>query len=191
MNSSDRRHHIFLKVAANQQRRNREVLLKSLSPPLAEELGIAQCVYTPESHFAIARFLPIAASGIGSGTPTRPVDYFYTEVAYPHKVLTLIQKIDEINPNTRCYLSIDLVSSCYQGDEGYWIPKYPIFVVEVGWVQSVLSDLWSFANDCLAIVGCEFEFGAIVDHYCGYLENDYNSDEIVYEIAMWSNVIRT
>ncbi|MBW4471280.1 MAG: hypothetical protein KME45_12875 [Stenomitos rutilans HA7619-LM2] len=180
MDSRERRRLISIKASANRQRRNRALLLESLSPSISATLRTARCVYTPESDLVIAGFLPISALGIRSGTQTRsvhycPVYYSFTKVACSQKALTFVQQIDGVAPNTLSYLSIGTVG------------KYPAFVVEAGWAQSVFSYLWSIADDFIAVVGCQFEFGMVIDHYCGYLEDDYNSNEIVYEVARWLN----
>jgi hypothetical protein len=185
MDSDERKCLIFLKASANNQRRNREIFLQSLTPPLAQMLGSATCVYTPESHDIISAFLPATADGIGAGSQTWPNDYHYTEVAWPDKALNLIQQVNSVDPKTNCYLMITPPTGIQQGDTGYWVPKYPLFVVDFAFAQQAVPKLWPVAGHFLAIVGCKLEFGMIIDHYCGYLENDFNPTEIVYEVAWW------
>ncbi|BDM83197.1 hypothetical protein [Acaryochloris marina] len=185
MDSDERKRLIFLKASANKQRRNRDTFLESLAPPLSQALSSAPCVYTPESHDIISTFLPATADGIGSGSQTRPNEYHYTEVAWPDKAMNLIQQIHNVDPNTDCHLMITPPNAIQQGGKGYWVPTCPLFVVDFASAQRSVPQLWPIAGHFLAIVSCKLEFGMIIDHYCGYLENDFNPTEIVYEVARW------
>ena len=186
MNSSERRHLLFLKASANSQRRNREILLASATPSIAQMLESVSCIYIPESDPIISKFWFIRSSGIGRNKIC-PANYIYTEVAYPIEALNIVKPIlKNINPEKSCYLLLDEVSSiCYDENRGYWITKYPIFVVKADRVQNMLENLWSIANHCFAIVSDTYDCGMVIDSYSGYLENDYNPDEIVYEVATW------
>lgn len=185
MNSDERKHLIFLKASANNQRRNCELFLESLTPQLSQKLGSVNCVYTPESHDIISTFLPATADGIGVRSQVWPDNYHYTEVAWPEQALSLIQQVQSVDPKTKCHLMINLLSVIQQGGAGYWVPKYPLFVVDFAFAKLAIPQLWPVSGHFLAIVGCQLEFGMIIDHYCGYLENDFNPTEIVYEVARW------
>ncbi|MEO1297417.1 MAG: hypothetical protein AAFW75_16870 [Cyanobacteria bacterium J06636_16] len=185
MDSDERKRLIFFKSLTNNQRRNRETLLTLVDPALAQTLGSATCIYTPESHDIIANFLPITANGIGVRAKTRPLGYHYAEVAWPQEALKQVQQIRGVDLNTSCYLLITSPNGIRQGSTGYWVPKYPLFVVDFALAKRLIPQLWSVAEHFLAIIGCQLEFGMIIDHYCGYVENDVNPDEIVYEVAWW------
>ncbi|MBE9103080.1 hypothetical protein [Vacuolonema iberomarrocanum] len=185
MDFDARKRLIFFKASANNQRRTYEALLDSLESPLSEALRFARCIYTPESHDIITTFLPAIATGIGAQNNIQPPGYHYTEVAWPSEALALVQQIQGIDPATSCYLLLTLPNVIRQGEVGYWVSNYPLFVVDFAFAKQAIPQLWSVAEDFLAIVGCQLEFGLIIDHYSGYLEHDPNPSEIVYQVARW------
>jgi len=172
--SGDKSRLLCEKIAANNQRRQREGLLRRLPPHLSEVLSTSPCVYAPDIDPVLRRFLPIKAEGIGLSPPTTPPGYAFTEVGWEHKALALAAQVERPTSG-QAYLLLEQPTSL------------PLFRVDFRWAFPLLGDLWDAcrATRVLALVEERLLTGVVIDTYCGYLPDDLGPAEVVYEVARW------
>ncbi len=172
--AGDRSRLLCEKIAANNQRRQREGLLRRLPPHLSEVLSTAPCVYALDIDPVLRRFLPIKPEGVGL-PPTSPPGYAFTEVGWEHKALALAAQAAPPPASGRAYLLLGQPTSL------------PLFLVDFRWAFPLLGDLWDVcrATRVLALVEERLLAGTVIDSYCGYLPEDLGPAEVVYEVARW------
>ena len=165
---TDRTLQLQQKLQGNHQRNLRREYLAALPDTLYRDLSA--CEFLPISEFTIisSRFL-VRPEGYGQ-LAVKPDDYLFAEFAWSHKVLAEVQKSDSRHDSQPAFF--------WPTIEG------PIYRAEFGWVRSNFDRLFSF-NDRVAVIAGDSSAGIIVDEYCGYLPNDYNPDEVVYELGVW------
>ncbi len=165
---ADRTLQLQQRLQGNHQRNLRRKYLDSLPDDLCRDPS--GCDFLPISEFTLIseRFL-VRPEGYGR-LAVKPDDYLFAEFAWRHKVLEEVQKSDGRHDSQPAFF--------WPTIEG------PIYRVEFGWVRSNFDRLFSF-NDRAAVIAIDSCAGMIVDEYCGYLPNDYNPDEVVYELGVW------
>ena len=175
MDAEERRRLLFEKIAANNQRRQRERLLSRLPPRLSQILGGSPCIYSVEIDPILRRFVPFNRSGIGP-KEFLPPHYVYAEVAWESKMLALLPRL--VIPRTAGKAFLLLQSPTY-------CPDIPLFVVEFRWASPILQDLWAYCSSGLLLVEQDLRAGVLIGTSGGYLPEDFNPKEIVYELALW------
>jgi len=183
MDAATRKRLIFEKASANAQRREREKFLQEVSPDVCDLLSANECIYTPELDALFRKFLPITAAGIG--TPQRrPSGYCFREFAWEAKVLASLHDAAELGEGP-AHLAIRPPHGVMFEDDGFFVPDLPVFVVEFRAAARSLEKLWSSARRFVALVPVDASAGLVIDNYIGYLPDDFNASEIVYEVACW------
>lgn len=154
------------KLEGNSQRNSRRACLASLPDDLGSELS--GCPFLSSAEYAaIASQFIISAEGYGS-PPLRPSDYFYCEFAWRPKVLEEIGKPDARHDTQPAFFWLG-------GDN-------PIYQVKFGWVRANFDRLLQYQ---LGVIALDNSAGLVVDEHCGYVEDDPNPDEVVFEVANW------
>jgi len=183
MDAATRKRLIFEKGSANAQRRQREKFLQAVGPDVSELLSASDCIFTPESDALLRGFLPITAAGIG--TPQHhPSGYSFREFAWEAKVFAFLHDAGELTEGP-AYLAIRRPHGVIFEDDGFWVPDLPVFVVEFRTAARMLEKFWSSAYRFIALVSVDASAGVVIDNYIGYLPDDINGDEVVYEVASW------
>jgi hypothetical protein len=175
MDAEERRRVLFEKIAANNQRRQREKLLSRLPTHLSQVLGGSPCIYSVEMDPILRRFVPFNRSGIGS-EEFLPPHYEYAEVAWESKMLALLPRL--ILPRLAGKAFLLLESPRYY-------PDIPLFVVEFRWAAPILKDLWTYCSRGLLLAEQDLRAGVLIGTSGGYLPEDFNPKEIVCELALW------
>lgn len=165
------------RLAANAQRNGRREYLKTLPQDLSSYLAEREFFLPPE-HDAIAPLFWIGPSGIGQ-PPFQPEGFQYHEFSWPEQILA----------------AAVAVGSTHDQDAAYFWPleDNPIYLVEFGWVRQNLNELFSYVRrgfvsgfgpvvyspEHLGVITTDRRAGMVISHYCGYLQEDPNPDEIV------------
>lgn len=159
------------KLAANAQRRRREGYLAALSPDLRPVLSAAPVVTSP-SLDALADLWTISPDGIGHRAPRRPHGYLHRRFSWPEK---LFAALDEYGTGRDVHAA-------------YFRPgsEHPAYEVAFGWARRHLRQLVDDRLSGVALSTLDFKGGIVIDSYCGYLQDDFNPSEVVYELACWS-----
>ena len=163
---ADRTLRLQQKLESNYQRNLRRDYLDSLPDDLCCDLSA--CEFLPISEFTLIseRFL-VRPEGYGQ-LAVKPDDYLFAEFAWRHRVLKEMQKTDRRHDSQPAF---------------FWPMNYgPIYRVDFGWVRANFDRLF---DDRVAVVTVDGSAGIIVDEYAGCLPNDYNPDEVVYELGIW------
>lgn len=183
MDAATRKRLIFEKANANAQRREREKFLQAVSPDVCELLSARECIFTPESDALLQRFLPIAAAGIG--TPQHhPSGYSFCEFAWEAKVFASLHDAAELSEGP-AYLAVRPPHGVMFEDDGFYMPDLPVFEVEFRAAARMLEKIWPSAHRFIALVSVDVSAGVVIDNYIGYLPDDFNASEVVYEVASW------
>lgn len=171
LNNSDRDHLLRIKLRANGQRRNREKFLYELTPELRSILSASNCKYSPEMDDIVQSVLTPLPWKFGCNPQSQTVGYSYFEFAYIEKmwnaVSTWQDKID-----SEAFLLIRSTD-------------YPLFVVNPRIIYPQLRQIWEYSNQFLVLVSTDHLHGIAFVTSIGFLENDFNSSEIVYEVITW------
>lgn len=183
MDAATRKRLIFEKGTANAQRRAREKFLRAASPDVRELLSASECIFTPESDALLRGFLPITAAGIG--TPQhQPSCYCFREFAWEEKVFASLRDAEELSQGP-AHLAVGPPHGVFFENVGFYVPDLPVFVVEFRTAARMLEKFWSSAYQFIALVSVDASAGVVIDNYIGYLPDDINGDEVVYEVASW------
>lgn len=185
MDSSERQRLLFVKATANAQRRMREVLLRHLPDAASATLAQAPFLVFPETDEVLRRYYPATADGIGMPT-RRPRRYLYREFGKPEKALAAAASgsIADMGADSLLGLSI---SSTWFKDEQWLAPSLPLFVVDASFVARHFELLWEISRGAFSLVAKDFKRGLVMDTYLGYVPDDPDPREIVYEIASWDD----
>jgi hypothetical protein len=166
---NERKQHLEFKLSANRQRLSRQDYLVKLSPVLRDYLSECDFIQSPEFDKLLPLFW-IRSDGIGTEI-YKPENYLFREFSRENKLFAELQKISD---------EFDEAQSLF-----YPFLDNPIYRVKFGWVRQNLVELFTYSPYCLGVVTANSETGLVIDNYCGYLENDINGDEVVYELATW------
>jgi hypothetical protein len=184
MDAAERRRMLFDKITANNQRREREHLLRRLPPHLADVLGNSPCIYSTEIDPLLRRFLPFDRSGVGS-SGFFPPHYQYAEVASDDKLLALLSRLGVPRLAGKASLLLKTPTGVFFEEQGLYLPEIPLFVVDFQWAAPLLNHLWACCTGGLFLVEQDLRAGLLIDNYIGYLPEDWNWREIVYTVGLW------
>lgn len=157
------------KLAANYQRNLRHEYLVSLPSGLGAFLAECSFVQSPELDVIHSVFMALPD---GSGHQAHQAkDYTFREFGWRDKVLRAAQELkfrQSLEP-------------------AYFWPGYdnPIYCVPFQWVKDNLEALFLWE---IGVVAQDYSAGIVISHYCGYFQEDYNPEEVVYELASWGQV---
>ena len=165
---TERKGLLRLKLEANARRRGRLEYLASLPPELSAYLAECQIIQPPELG-AILRLFLIFPDGIGRDRE-RPAGYLFREFAWSEKALQAAQATGFSHDHAPAYF--------FAGGSN------PIYRVPFGWVRRNLAALWRTE---LGVVTQDRSAGLVISNYCGYLAEDHNPAEEVYELAAWGH----
>ena len=176
MDAAARRQVLVEKAKSNHQRRQREELLNRLPPHLANILGECICIYSVEMDQVVRRFLPFNSSGIGAER-VMPPQYHCVEVAWESEMFDLAARLVVPRDAGKAFLLLNPSADVRFGA--------PVFVVDFQWAAPLLKELWPYSTGGLFLVEQDLQAGLLIDTYIGYLSEDLNPREIVYEVALW------
>ena len=163
-----------------------EKLLEDLRGPLCDLLRDAACVYTPEVEDVLAGFYPAVADGIGYARKTVPGGYSFAEATSEDKAFGLLSRLQVPAADADSYLLLEPPSEMEHDGKHHLVSPLPVLVVSFEQAFALLRELWGQTNgECIALAERELRWGVVVDTYCGYLQDDFNPAETVYEVAVW------
>ncbi|BCM90478.1 hypothetical protein IAD21_02331 [Abditibacteriota bacterium] len=176
-----------IKLAANQQRLFRQQYLSEFPESLGTYLE--GCPYTQSPEFdQIVPMFYVAPQGVGRNAPDgesrdyfMPDGYIYREFSWANQLLEAVLCVSDQHDYKEAFL--------YPFDG-------PLYRVPFGWARENIMALFSYnarteyegRNYCserVGIVTTDFKVGLVIDNYAGYLKEDLNPDEIVYQLAVW------
>lgn len=162
---------LSIKLAANSERLARKDFLSKLPENLRRYLSEKNYLQIEEKNKIVETFW-ISKEGIGNPS-YKPNNYSFQEFSWKKDVL----------------LAAKSFSNKYYKEEAFFYPfmDNPIYCVEFGWVTNNLSELFDNSNGSLGVVTKDLCTGLVISNYCGYLPYDPNPNEIVFELATWSN----
>lgn len=184
MDAADRRRLLFEKITANSQRRQREELLRLLPRHLSDVIGDSPCIYSVEIDPILRRFIPFDRAGVGPQGFIPPY-YEFAEVAWEDKLLGLLSRLVVPRLAGKAFLLLKPPTLVHFEGQDFYLPDFPLFVVDFRWVVPLLTDLWACCADGLILVEENLLAGVLIDKYSGYLSEDPNKREIIYEIGQW------
>ena len=158
-----------IKLAANSQRLARKAYLNKLPDKLKEYLIEKEYIQTPEKKEITEAFL-IRPEGLGE-IAYKPKNYRFQEFSWKRDIL----------------FAAKLFSNRYDNEPAFFsaFMNNPTYCVEFGWVRNNLDELFDYGDDNLGVVTKDLNAGIVISNYCGYLSDDPNPNEIVYELATW------
>ena len=68
-----------------------------------------------------------------------------------------------------------------------WAPRHPVFLALPQAIVENLRVILEAADDFVVVVRRDGGPGIVVDSYAGYLPEEPNPDEVVYELTAWNN----
>ena len=163
--SAERKGLLRLKLEANARRMGRLEYLASLPPELSAYLAGCQIIQPPELE-AILRLFLILPDGIGIDRE-RPEGYLFREFAWPEKALQAAQATGFSHDHAPAYF--------------FASGSNPIYRVPFGWVRQNLASLF---RPEVGVITQDRSAGLVISNYCGYLAEDRNPAEEVYELAV-------
>ncbi|RYX82162.1 hypothetical protein EON83_20815 [bacterium] len=177
------------KLAANQQRLFRQEYLAELPERLGTYLEGRPFVHSPQLDDIISLFY-ISPEGIWRNTDDDDGERFFRPEGYEYRELGWVDQLFD---------AVFLVGSQHDRKMAYFYPfDGPLYQVPFGWVRRNFADLFRcesrtqnsglrlrYCPERLGVVTTDLKVGLIIDNYSGYLEEDPNSDEIVYQLATW------
>jgi hypothetical protein len=159
------------RLAENAARRARETYLARLPEEYRAYLEACEIVQG-EGSIGLGPWFFVDEEGLGYGESRhRPADYRYYRFGWAVKVLAQVATMD----------------STHDAAEAYFCPfgGNPFYHVNFGWVRARLGTLWEFSPEMLGVVRRDNQAGIVINHYCGYVPEDWNPDEVVYELGVW------
>jgi hypothetical protein len=184
LDNATRKRLIFEKANANAQRCERQKLLQVLSPEMRAILADASCVFTPDSDAVLSQFFPATVAGIGTPTRVIPIGYSFREFAWEAKVFASLPNA-EVFRETPAHLMLRPPHCVSFQDQRIYVPQLPVFVVDFRAAARNIERLWLSAQRFLALVAIDMTVGIVIDSYIGYLPEDFNASEVVFEVASW------
>lgn len=157
------------KLSANNQRIVRVAYLNKLPEELKKYLSEKEYIQILENKEIIEIFW-IKPEGLGK-TNYKPKNYCFQEFSWKQDVLLAVKSIDDRYDNEQAFFSPFM--------------NNPIYCVEFGWVRNNVETLFDYSDNNLGVVTTNLDVGFVINNYCGYLSNDPNPDEIVFELATW------
>ena len=187
LNSFERKKQLFERATANAQRRSRESFLTSLPFDLRSYLEKCDCLFAPEAHEVLHKFYPISETGIGYREQNLPEEYLYFETAKIKKALATANQISSNYDDADGLLLLCPVAETWleEREKAVLYPTVPLFKVNFGWARKMFVHLWKHSFQCIVLVDVNLTVGVAIDHYCGVLPDEYNEEELVYEVARW------
>ena len=115
----------------------------------------------------------------------KPNGYTFLEFGYVKKALIAAQCVTVTRDQESAYF--------------YPFEGNPLYCVKFGWVRKNLktllswttrtnslgSQLMEFQPEHLGVIIKDLSAGLVLDNSCGYVEDDPNPDEMIYELAAW------
>jgi hypothetical protein len=184
LDSMSRKTLLFAKSNANRQRRQRELMLQTAPREIVQLLGDSSYVVTPATNAILNRFSPATADGIGTPNCRVPSGYSYSEFAWEAKALASLPKAERF-PGKTAHLVLRSPDRITFNQQFILVPQLPIFLVDYCLALKMFDQLWTLAESSVALVAMDLSAGIVIDNYCGYLEDDFNPDEMVFEVARW------
>lgn len=179
----EQRQKLKVKLAANQQRLARLKYLESLPEKLNSHL--AECLFIQSPHLdEINSIFWIRPEGVGMQL-YQPVGYTYREFSWPKQVISAACSVGDKHDEEEAY---------------FWpFEDNPLYQVKFGWVSRNLTVLFQWEKSDfitgygpikyrpghLGVVTTDLAAAIIISHHIGYLQEDPNPSEVVYQLAYW------
>jgi hypothetical protein len=179
--ATDRQQLIAQKLSAARQRQMRDAYVRSLPDPIRDELATAPVLYEPDNQRI--RFLAgVSASGLGRDEPLVPPGFVFREFSWPEQVFAALAGCGDGHDTEPAHFQPFTVRAV---TDDLWNREAPAFGVTFGWARRHLSALFHATVHGFALATDSFGAGIVVSVVCGYLPEDPNPDEGIYEVAVW------
>jgi hypothetical protein len=171
MSTAERQRRLRERLSANRQRLARQNYLCQLPSALSSYLEQCPVIQTPTFDQVVPLFW-ISPHGIGK-SPSMPIGYTITEYSWADQAIAAALERSTASDEQASY---------------FWPSGgNPIYEVTFGWVRQHLHELWPYSPQELGVVTTDQRAGMVLSNYCGYVPDDPNPDEIVYEVAVWNS----
>lgn len=178
-----------IKLAANQQRLLRQEYLAALPESLGTYLEKCPFTQSPELDEIVSIF-HISPNGIVRNAMENeniaylnPEGYHYREFSWLNQLFDFATSVSDWHDQKMASL-YPFAGPLYHVPFG-WVRKniYELFTCE--WLTQDFGIRYKYRPESLGVVTLDYTVGLVLDNHCGYLEEDPNPDEIVYELAVW------
>jgi hypothetical protein len=157
------------KLRANSQRNASQSYINALPPALSHYLR--QCPLIPTSEADATTQLFVIHPLKSELERTKFLGYVYRTFSWSQELLEAVQSL----------------GAEHDQDNAYFCPfnGNPLYALSFGWFRQNLSALFKYSQEQLGAIAHDGSFGLVISNYVGYLSNDPNPDEIVYELSFW------
>lgn len=176
-NEDERKRLMNEKIVIVHQKENRKSFIKNLPSDLAEKFIECSYITYPSDQAIIEDIFNIIKSIQQNGqigkTYYEVINNCYKEVSWEKQVESLVKS---------------LIFNCTSKAAYFWNMEReaPIFILDFNFARSIILQIWKLIKyDRLLVVTEDFKEGIVIDHYGGYLLEDPNPQEIVYEVTAW------
>jgi hypothetical protein len=167
------------KLHINFQKINRQEFIKKLPLQVVKIIESAEYILYPDSEKIFNRWLYGSKEGLGE-TKQKPKFFTYRNVSWPEEVLKIVKDI-QIDDGCAGYYYNFFTSN----QPSSLNSKNPIYKVKFGFLRENFEVLWNICLENFSFSAEDFSKGILIDYYIGYLENDPNPDEVIYQIITW------
>ena len=173
---SDRKKRLNEKLNIAQQKIVRTDYIKKLPIDLNNQIRDMSFITSPEKEMVLKKlsnYSKLFNLNKQDNVKLTLDGYFYKEYSWTNQVIQGVSKLDRRHDT----------------EEAYYLPfseNSPIYIVKFGWAKENFSRLWDISSNYdVCIVSLDFAAAIITSHYGGYLCDDPNPNEVVYEIESW------
>lgn len=176
MNESQRnKDKLKSKLASNKQR----IFAKQVAKELSVPFDLSEGLYGPKRDETLnrlkqnCRLLSYFSYDQSKNEITKFLgSRVYQEFGFKHKIEDRLKLIKPIETNDKAYL---------------WLinQESPLFIAQVSDLIKSLQDITIYSNYDFVISSLDFSSGIAVSNSGGYVLNDYNPEEIIYEFEVW------
>lgn len=182
--TTDRRRLLGQKLAANSQRRLREKYLAMLPGPIRADLESAAFLCEPDS-VAIRRICCVYPEGAGYEPRVVPTGYTFREFAWPDKAIAALSTYPDSHDQEPAYL-LPIGVRWSPGQTVLELSgELPAFVIRFGWARHHLPALYAASQHGVGLVTEGYGAGIVISVVVGYLPDDFNPRELIFEVGTW------
>lgn len=173
---------LFDLAVRNSQRRNLESLLEK--GELKSWLEATAPIFHPDTPITVPSAAS-RASRLHSRSESEPGVETHETSSETRAEEWLRGKLKSL-PNGQYYLSFGREADQAFDTHVIWATKYPVLLTTPQAIVENLRGILDVAEDSVVAVSQDGSAGVVIDSYVGYLPEEPNPDEIVYELTAWN-----
>jgi hypothetical protein len=177
----DRQRLIAQKQAAARQRRTREMYLRSLPDALREQLADAPVLFEPDNQ-RIRSLGGFSTQGFYREPHFKPAGLCIREFSWTNQVFAALADYADTHDAEPAHFQPFTVRAVV---DDLFKRDAPAFGVMFGWARRNLPALFDATLHGFALATDSFQAGIVVSVVIGYLPEDPNPNEEIYQLAIW------